>query len=477
MIAKLQRSAIPVVPLAALLAAACAVVPLLGMVGLLIVAVLAIALLAVRAPAYSFLAVILLFGFEGTIKMRLTVEGASSPLVLGATAIDLALVISVIGLLASDRGATLRSLWRRFGLAERLVALAIGAWIVLALLQIPLTDSAWQAAKGIRLEHFYVIALPVGAIVAAKLRSSRLQQALLVVIGAIAAYAAFRGIVGPAANERRFNASRDANTLFLDHARDAGSFTSPVALVSFLVPAAVFAFALACVAAARRVPATFVFALAMIGIVASMVRTALVAVAGGALALAVLLVGARGVSTRLKLISVGLVVAVLAAGYGSAQLAGNVNWLAKGRAESLLHPFSDYSVTMRVKKWHRALDQLVDEPFGSGPGTIGRATNKHGHAPTDTDSSYLKVLREQGFPGGFLFLFGVLGATVLCALRLMRSAGGPLERPLGVAALAGFVGFLLLCVMGEYIEQPGKALAWTLLGIASWEAYGRGAAP
>jgi hypothetical protein len=35
------------------------------------------------------------------------------------------------------------------------------------------------------------------------------------------------------------------------------------------------------------------------------------------------------------------------------------------------------------------------------------------------------------------------------------------------------VAFLLLCVMGEYIEQPGKGLAWTLLGIASWEAYGR----
>jgi hypothetical protein len=59
----------------------------------------------------------------------------------------------------------------------------------------------------------------------------------------------------------------------------------------------------------------------------------------------------------------------------------------------------------------------------------------------------------------------------------MRARGGPLERPLGVAALCGFVAFLLLCVMGEYIEQPGKALAWTLLGIASWEAYGRGAAP
>jgi O-antigen ligase len=204
-----------------------------------------------------------------------------------------------------------------------------------------------------------------------------------------------------------------------------------------------------------------------------MVRTALVAVVGGALALALLLVGARGVSLRLKLVSVGLVMAVLAAGYASAQVAGNVNWLAKDRAESLAHPFSDYSVTTRVKKWKRTLERVEDEPLGSGPGTIGRATIKRGHAATDTDNSYLKVLREQGFPGGFLFVFGVLGATLLCGLRLMRAAGGPLQRRLGVAALAGFVAFLLLCVMGEYIEQPGKGLAWTLLGIASWEAYGR----
>jgi hypothetical protein len=42
-----------------------------------------------------------------------------------------------------------------------------------------------------------------------------------------------------------------------------------------------------------------------------------------------------------------------------------------------------------------------------------------------------------------------------------------------VAALAGFIGFLVLCLMGEYIEQPGKAFAWALLGIASWEAFGR----
>ena len=44
-------------------------------------------------------------------------------------------------------------------------------------------------------------------------------------------------------------------------------------------------------------------------------------------------------------------------------------------------------------------------------------------------------------------------------------------RPLGVAALVAFSSFLVLFLMADYIEQPGKALAWTLLGIAGWEAY------
>ena len=30
--------------------------------------------------------------------------------------------------------------------------------------------------------------------------------------------------------------------------------------------------------------------------------------------------------------------------------------------------------------------------------------------------------------------------------------------------------------MGEYLEQPGKVLAWVLLGVALWQAYGDGAA-
>ena len=73
------------------------------MLGLLIAAVIVVSVLAVRAPLYALPAALLLLGFEGSIKMRLTVEDAPSAIALGAALIDLALFIGLAGLIASDR--------------------------------------------------------------------------------------------------------------------------------------------------------------------------------------------------------------------------------------------------------------------------------------------------------------------------------------------------------------------------------------
>jgi MFS family permease len=429
-----------------------------------------VAVLAVQAPPYAFVAALLLFGLEGTIKMRLTVEGAPEPLAVGAGVIDLALVIAVLGMLARDRGRSLALLWQRLGRAGRAVSLAFAGWVVLAVLQLPLGGDLVDALEGLRVVHFYLLALPAGVMLAAQLPPRRVEQALLAVLFAIAGYAALRGIIGPAENEREFAQSRAPGSELGEHARDTGSFTSPVALVSFLVPASGFALALACLSARQRAAAALVFLLAMGGIVASYVRTAVVAAAAGTAALAALLLMGRRVPGTLKLVAVGLVVAMLVGGYQATLLAGEADPVAKHRAETFLEdPFGDPSVEMRLDNWERALDRVADEPFGTGVGTVGRATVEGDDPGVYTDSSYVKILQEQGFPGALLFLFAVVGAVGLCWLRLARA--GPLARPLGVAALVGVIAFLALCVMGEYIEQPGKELVWALLGIAAWEAY------
>jgi hypothetical protein len=439
--------------------------------GLALGALLLITVLAVRAPPLAFVGSLAMFGLEGTLKMRLSVEGAPSPLALGAALIDLSLIISVTGLVAHDRGAALRRLWSRFGTAERVVAGALLAWLALSVVQIPLGGKLGNGLEGFRLVHFYLLGVVGGILTAAQLKPDRLTQLLLVVLGAIAAYATFRGIVGPTENERAFAASRSPTEAFGEHPRDVGSFNSVVALVSYMVPGAVFALVVAYLRPRWRILGAAVFLMAMFGIIASYVRTALVAVVAGGIALAALLVGGSGVDKTRKVYATALTLLVLAAGYGATLIAGEVDPIAEGRAESLSNPFTDSSVTLRLDRWKHSLDKLSSDPLGTGVGTTGRATFESRKQGTYTDSSFVKILQEQGYPGGFLFLFAMIGAVALCARRLARA--GPLSRPVGVAALAAFVAFLVLCLMGEYVEQPGKTLSWAMLGITTWEAFGR----
>ena len=247
-------------------------------------------------------------------------------------------------------------------------------------------------------------------------------------------YAAFRGITGPTRHEQLFAERRAFNSTFGELGRNTGSFTGPVGLVSFLVPASVVCLVLGFLRPQRRWLFALGFALAMTGIVASFVRTALVAVVAGAALMALIMLLQQGKSRRRGVYAVGLVVVVLAGGYGAALLAGEVSPTAEDRAESLANPFSDDSVTTRFDTWERTFDKVAEEPLGTGLGTVGRATAK-GRKAAFTDSSYLKILQEQGPLGALLFLGGFGGLLVAAGIRLARA--GPAERTLGTAALAG----------------------------------------
>ena len=162
---------------------------------------------------------------------------------------------------------------------------------------------------------------------------------------------------------------------------------------------------------------------------------------------------------------------VLAGGYGATLLAGDVDRWPRTAPRASPTPS-----TTSPSYPARDLEPVARQGRSTSRSAPGRARSgarrsSAGGARVYTDSSYLKILQEQGFLGGFLFLFGMVGAVALCWRRLARA--GPLSRPLGVAALVAFTAFLVLCLMGEYIEQPGKALVWTLLGVATWDAYGR----
>jgi hypothetical protein len=436
-------------------------------------AVLVVLALCVRAPLYAFALALVLFSFEGTFKMRLSVEGAPSPAAIGAVGIDLAVFAALTALLVSDYGRAPARLWQRAPRPVRVALALLVAWMVLSVLQIPLGGDLVDGLEGFRLTQAYVPAVLGGVVIAASLEEEHLARLLLAVILLAVVYAAFRGVTGPTHNEQLYAEQRDPTAAFEDLGRNIGSFSAPFGLVSFLVPAALLSLGLAVLRAERRVVWGALFLLAMTGIIASFVRTAPLAVVAGAALLALLLLARRGAARRRGAFAIVVVAAVLGGGYAATQLAADVSPVTKYRAESLADPFSDDSVTRRFDRWGRTLEKVADQPWGTGLGTVGRATLQ-GHRAVFTDNSYLKVVQEQGFLGGLLFIGGLAGLSVAVAVGLVRR--DPLRRPVGTAALVAFSGFLVLMTMGEYIEQPGKVLAWVLLGVALWEAYGDGPA-
>ena len=433
-------------------------------------AVVLILALCVRAPAHAFLAALVLYGFEGSIKMRLSVEGVPSPTAFGAVLLDFAFLAALANLVVRDGGRSLARMWGAATRLERVAAVLFGAWLCLSVLQIPVGGDLVNGLEGFRLTQFYVPALLGGIVVTARLGAERLTPLLMGVVVLATAYAAVRGVTGPSFNEQAFAESRTFHTKFGELGRNIGSFTSPVALVSFLAPVAVLCLTLGFLLPARRSVAWALAALAMVGILGSFVRSALAAVVLGAALLAVLVVlGSEG-GRRRKTYAVGLVALLVGGLFAAAVVAGEVSPQTRARADSLANPFQDESVKNRLDTWGRTLERVANEPLGTGVGTVGRAT-KRGRRAVTTDNSYMKVLQEQGVLGGLLFLAGLGGLVFLLALRLARI--GVTRRPLGAAALTGFSGFLVLMLMGEYVEQPGKLLAWTLLGVAAWEAIGR----
>ena len=134
------------------------------MLGLIGAALITVTVLAVRAPLYALPVALVLLGFEGSIKMRLSIEDAPYAISLGAALIDLALLIGMAALIACDRARSLRELWQRAGRAERLVAYALAGWLALAVVQIPLGGNLVDGIEGFRLVHLYVPAFFGGVV-------------------------------------------------------------------------------------------------------------------------------------------------------------------------------------------------------------------------------------------------------------------------------------------------------------------------
>lgn len=431
-----------------------------------------VAVLAWRAPAYAFVVTLLLFGFEGTLKLAVAGEGvplSAAPAAGAAALIDLCLVLSAVGVLVSDRLRTPRLIWRAAGGLERTGLALLALWLALALPQLALSASLGAGIEGMRLTQLYVVALPVAAVAfhRSRARVESLVTALLAVFGLVAGYAALRVATGPATDERVYALAQDSVTEVSTAFRAVGSFSGTVGLESFLVPVVGFCLVLALLGRDRGYAAA-IAAAGGVALVASYGRAPLVAVVAVAVLALVLLVGdGRLAGVRRLAVASAVAVGVLGLGAG-AVVAGSANEKAGTRAQGLIDPLGDESMRMRLESWGDDLEQIGRHPLGQGLGVVGDASGDSRATKRETDNAFLKVFVEQGLPGGLAFAVGLVALWLGLARRLLALGE---DGALGLAALLGTAGFLVLATTGEFFEQPGKLVAWTLLGIALGQAF------
>jgi O-Antigen ligase len=440
----------------------------MAVVGAAVALVLVVALVR---PGYAFVLALLLFCAEGSIKALLTADGVpfSTPTAMGAASIDFALLAAVGGLIASDRGESLRRTWEGTATLGRLGVVLLACWLLLSVAQIFQSGDVNQGVQGFRLTQAYVAVALAGATLLARDRHSNLF-ALVSALAIVSAYAGVRALVGPSDFEREYALSREGVTEFElgEIFRTVGSFSGAVGLASFAVPATVFAFGIFLRLPRYRLPAGLCLLGALVAIAGTYGRSAAVAAGAGMLLSAVLLRFFFPAGVRATALTFGAAAASIAALVLGVAIASSLASETRSRAKGIVDPGEDPSLSIRLQTWRETLERVDDHPFGSGLGTVGHASSRGGRTIT-TDSSYLKILREQGIPGLALFVAG-LGALCIAVLAGLQRAP-PERRAFGVAALAGFVSFLALAATAEYVEQPGKVLAWTLLGISVWSAF------
>ena len=463
----LARSLAALLLIAAVLVAAAGVAVFPVTVGVAAI-VGGIVVLARRAPSVAFAASICLVGFEGSTKLLLALEPTPLPAgarAVGAAAIDLALFATIAGVLWIDRGRTPRALWAGASRTERAALAAVGAWLAISVLQVVQGGDLVRGAEGFRVFQAYAFVALGAAVLAARLPPRRVLVGVLAVGLAIALYAATRVAVGPADAEAVLAASSPTTYMYGDALRAIGSFSSAVGLTSYLTPMAIVGIVAGMLVPAVRPAAFALAATAGVGILGSYGRGPLVAIAVALLFAVAVLALAADVPRRRKVLAAAGVVCVLGVTYAGVQVASRASPELRERASGIIDPFGDESMNLRFATWEETLGDVASRPMGRGVGAVGAASAPRGRTAVTTDNSYLKVLLEQGILVGILFLLALLTTVVVCARRLVRSSGD--RRGVGLAALAGFVGLLVLSLSGEYVEQPGKVVAWSLLGIAA----------
>ena len=248
---------------------------------------------ALRAPALGLVGGLLLAGTEGLFKARLGAESFPSANGFGAIVLDLLLAAVAVWLCVRVGRRPFASIWREATRGERIAWLMVAGWLVASAIQVLTSPDLTNAIEGLRLTQAYVLLILAGVVLyLAHPSQLAVTRGLLVAFLVLSAYAAFRALVDPTSWELSYLLDRSPHARLGGLVRDAGTFSTAVALASYLVPVAVFCLSIGFLERRVRVLAWTTCALAVVGIVDSYARTAILGLVVGAALLAP--DGARG---------------------------------------------------------------------------------------------------------------------------------------------------------------------------------------
>ena len=296
-----------------------------------------------------------------------------------------------------------------------------------------------------------------------------LGKAVLAVAVGVAAYCVFRYVTGSAPGETALARATVSGLPKSTELRFFGSF--PTAQELTVWAAGMLPFALALLLAWRgrwRWVAGAAIGLCLVALLASDVRTGVVAAGAGLVVTTVLFLGSRAFPSGAR-IGAGftciLLVVTLATTAYVTTISGSPT--REDRLAALLNPSEDRNYQVRTQRWEFAWEEIKREPFGHGLGTAGTGSRSEEVlpvGPTVLDSSYLKVGLEQGIP--VMALFGLTLLALLISLS-WRSVVEP--SPANAAYTIGAAGTLIALIVlfygSSYVESPSIIPAWVAVGL------------
>jgi hypothetical protein len=212
----------------------------------------------------------------------------------------------------------------------------------------------------------------------------------------------------------------------------------------------------------------------IVGLLLTLVRSAWIGFAIGAVVFAIL--SPRRKAAMASLLTVSVAIAVLAAAYFTFVPSDEIRETLVTRFETLTGVSTDGSTLAREESSSLALASGTAAPFGHGLGITGPpaalasprflATTD---IPPNIDNGFLSRLVEMGVPGCLFFAGAVLFGLVASyrSLRRRVAGGNDADATIAAAALSTQIAIFFVCFSGDVYAGVGAVIFFIAIGLST----------